>query len=85
MKSCSVWLKSANELNNQLLGFARGGKYEVKPIALNELIDDTAEMFGRTRKELRIQKALAPGLWIVEADRRQLEQVLLNLFINACE
>ena len=83
LKAIERCVKSANELNNQLLGFARGGKYEVKPIALNEFIDDTVEMFGRTRKELRIKKAFAPGLWIVEADRRQIEQVLLNLLINA--
>jgi CheY-like chemotaxis protein len=66
-----------------LLGFARGGKYEIKPTAFNELIDHTTEMFSRTRKEIRIQKNFEPKLWVVEVDRRQMEQVLLNLFINA--
>ena len=41
------------ELTRQLLGFARGGKYEVKPTNLNELIASTSEMFGRTRKEIK--------------------------------
>jgi two-component system, cell cycle sensor histidine kinase and response regulator CckA len=76
-------VQSATGLTNQLLGFARGGKYEIKPTAFNALIDHAVEMFGRTRKEIRIVKTFEPKLWVVEADRRQMEQVLLNLFINA--
>ena len=83
LKAIEECVLSASHLNSQLLGFARGGKYEVKSIVLNELIDDTVEMFGRTRKELRILKDFETDLWMVEADGRQIEQVLLNLFINA--
>jgi hypothetical protein len=38
------------------LGFARGGKYEVKPSDLNPLIEKSAGIFGRTKKEIRIHK-----------------------------
>jgi len=74
---------SATSLTDQLLGFARGGKYEVKPTNFNQLAENTLEMFGRTKKEIRIYSKLDGNLWTVEVDCRQMEQVLLNLFINA--
>ncbi len=77
------YTKSAVDMTNQLLGFVRGGKYEVKPIELNQLVTDSANMFGRTRKEIRIHIKAAPDLIVVEADRSQIEQVLLNLYVNA--
>lgn len=70
-------------LTRQLLGFARGGKYKVKPIDLNEAVGETARMIGRTRKEIVIRTQLAADLWVVSADRGQVEQVLMNLYINA--
>ena len=76
-------VKSAADLTRQLLGFARGGKYEVKPTNLNELVAKSASMFGRTRKDTRIHTRFDDHLWAVEVDRRQIEQVLLNIFVNA--
>jgi PAS domain S-box-containing protein len=77
------YIRSATNLTKQLLGFARGGKYEVKPIDMNKLLTDSAAMFGRTRKELQIHTQIAAGTLTVEADKRQIEQVLLNTYINA--
>ncbi len=71
------------DLTRQLLGYARRGRYEVKPIDLNSLVKETAEAFGRTRKDIRIHFDLLPDLEAVEADASQMEQVLLNLFVNA--
>ena len=76
-------VESAADLTKQLLGFARGGKYEVKPTALNELIKKQNRMFGRTRKEVYIREKYEENLWAVEVDRGQMQQVLLNLYINA--
>jgi len=70
-------------LTKQLLGFARGGKYEVSTLHLSELVASNADMFGRTKKEITIYEDYQENLWTVEADRGQLEQVLLNLFVNA--
>lgn len=78
-------VKSAANLTRQLLGFVRGGKYEIKPININELLESSAEMFGRTHKEIRIQTKTAPGPLVVEADKQQIEQVLLNIYINALQ
>jgi nitrogen-specific signal transduction histidine kinase/CheY-like chemotaxis protein len=74
---------SGADLTRQLLGFARGGRYEIRPTDINELIARTAAMFGRTKKEIRIHEKYAEGLWTVDADRGQLDQVFLNLFVNA--
>ena len=74
---------SAADLTKQLLGFARGGKYEVKPTDMNELIKKQNRMFGRTKKEITIRGKYEENPWSVEVDRGQIEQVLLNLYINA--
>jgi PAS domain S-box-containing protein len=77
------YIRSATELTKQLLGFARGGKYEVQPIDLHQLVEESAAMFGRTRKDVEIRTRTVPEAITVEADRRQIEQVLLNMYINA--
>jgi CheY-like chemotaxis protein len=53
------------------------------PVDMNKLLSDSAELFGRTRKEIRIHTRMSIEPLVVEADRRQIEQVLLNLFVNA--
>jgi CheY-like chemotaxis protein len=83
IKAIETYVKSAKDLTAQLLGLARGGKYEIKPIDINVLLHTSATMFGRTHKEIRIHDQRQPTPLVVEADRRQIEQVLLNLFINA--
>ena len=83
LKGIEEYIKSAAELTRQLLGLARGGKYEVVPADLNEIIRRSVDMFGRTRKEITIYTKLDPQLWVVEIDRTQIEQVLLNLLVNA--
>ncbi|MBN2123600.1 MAG: response regulator [Deltaproteobacteria bacterium] len=83
LKGIEQYVRSASDLTKQLLGFARGGKYEVQPCNLNGIISGTLEMFGRTKKEISIHRKLEEGLWPVEIDRGQIEQVLLNLYVNA--
>ena len=76
-------IRNASHLTKQLLGFARGGQFEVRPININELLLGSAVMFGRTKKEINIHTKLQSLPLVVEADRRQIEQVFLNLYINA--
>ena len=77
------YIKNAANLTRQLLGFARSGKYEVKSTDMNEIIDKSSDMFGRTKKEITIHKKSQADIWTVEVDPSQIEQVLLNLFVNA--
>jgi len=83
LKNIEEYIQSGVELTKQLLGFARGGKYDVKPINLNDLIVKSSQMFGRTKKEITVHRKLETEAWTVEADRGQIEQVLLNLYVNA--
>ena len=76
-------VKSAADLTKQLLGFARGGKYEVKPTDVNEVVNKSADMFGRTKKEIKIHRKSQKEIRTVEVDQGQIEQVLLNLYVNA--
>jgi len=83
LRSIEQYVQQGSDLTRQLLGFAQGGKYEVKPTNLNELIRKSSVMFGRTKREIRIHRKLNETLWPVEVDRGQIEQVLLNLYVNA--
>jgi two-component system cell cycle sensor histidine kinase/response regulator CckA len=83
INAIAEYVRSATNLTKQLLGFARGGKYEVKPLDLNRLLRASAGMFGRTRKEIGIHIKTPPQAVVVVADRAQIEQVLLNLYVNA--
>jgi len=83
LKAIERLVENGADLTRQLIGFARGGKYNVKPIDINKLIIDTSEMFGMTRKDITIYRNLQENLDSVEADKAQLEQVFLNMYINA--
>jgi two-component system cell cycle sensor histidine kinase/response regulator CckA len=83
LKNIEQGVKSGAELTRQLLGFARGGKYEVKPTDINELIRRSSDMFARTKKEITIHTKYQEAIWPVEVDQGQIGQVLLNLYVNA--
>lgn len=71
------------ELTRQLLGFAKGGKYDVRPIDLNRVIREHDAVFQSTQKGHVILEHLTEGLPSVKADRGQMEQILMNIYINA--
>jgi len=83
VRNMEKYIRSGAELTNQLLGFAKGGKYEVRPTDINLLSKKISGLFGRTKKEIKIQSDFQKDIWTVEVDRGQIEQVLLNLFVNA--
>ncbi len=85
IKSIERCVESAANLTKQLLGFARGGKYVIKATSLNDLIEKLTGMFQRTHKNIAFHEAYQPGLWAVEVDQGQIEQVMLNLYLNACQ
>jgi two-component system cell cycle sensor histidine kinase/response regulator CckA len=83
LKRIEQQVQSGADLTSQLLGFARGGRYEVKPTDMNDIIERTSSMFGRTKKEISIHIKYGKDLWNVEVDRGQMEQVFVNLYVNA--
>lgn len=83
LKSIEEQVRSASNLTRQLLGFARAGGYEIKPADMNVIVRETSAMFHRTRKAMTIHEKYEEHLCTVEVDRGQIEQVLLNLYLNA--
>jgi len=83
LKNIEQYIQNGADLTKQLLGFAMGGKYESRPTDLNLLIQKSADMFGRTKKEIAIYQKYQEKIWTVDLDRGQIEQVLLNLFVNS--
>ncbi len=85
VKNIEEQVKSGVSLTRQLLNFAVPREQEFVPLDINEIISKTSAMFGRTRKELVIEKFLEHDLGSVKADKGQIEQVLLNLYVNASQ
>ena len=83
LKKIEEQVKSGANLASQLLAFARRGKYEVKATDLNQIVQQSSGMFERTKKEIKIFRKYQEKIWPVEVDRNQVEQVLLNLYVNA--
>lgn len=83
LRSIEDLVRSGANLTRQLLGFARGGKYEVRSADINAIVEKTAAMFGRTKKEIIVHTNLEESLYSVEVDHGQIEQVLVNLYVNA--
>ena len=83
LNSIEQLVQNGADLTKQLLGFARDGKYDVKSTNMNEIARDTIRMFGRTKKEISIYEEYEEAIWPVEVDQGQLQQVLLNIFVNA--
>ena len=74
----------AARLTSQLLIFARREPAQPRPLDLNAVVDDIHNLLSRSigaHVELAVEPAA--GLPVIQADRGQIEQVLLNLAINA--
>jgi two-component system cell cycle sensor histidine kinase/response regulator CckA len=85
LKKIEQYVQNGVDLTKQLLGFARGGKYEISLLDLNKLLKEQNLMFSRTNKDIVFENESNPDLWSVEADRGQIEQVLMNLYLNAVQ
>lgn len=74
----------AGELTQQLLAFARGGKYKITAVDPNKTVHDVIRLLGRTiDKSIQIRTALESSISSIEGDETQIHQVLLNICVNA--
>ncbi len=86
LSNISTATGQAANLTSQLLGFARGGKYRVEPITVSELVRETADLFRpMSGKRIKLKVAVHPDPLQIEGDYTQLQQVFLNMLINAME
>ncbi len=76
--------RQAVQMVSKLLSFARRGYFEPVPFSIDKAIEDTLEMMSRlVPKEVTVLKELGTPLAVVEGDVSMMEQVLMNLIINA--
>ncbi|MDA8137369.1 MAG: PAS domain S-box protein [Desulfobacteraceae bacterium] len=78
-------IQSGASLTRQLLGYARKGKYVLATANAHQLIDETLQVIQRTNKSIAISRQLEADPPFMEADKGQIEMVLLNLFVNAMD
>ena len=80
-------MEHLNKIVDQLLSYARSTEPRLEPVALNRVVDDVLLLTRRKLQQQRveIQTELANNLPELRADRGQLEQVCLNLILNAAE
>ncbi|OVE79063.1 hypothetical protein BVY01_03570 [bacterium I07] len=74
----------AADLTRQLLLFSREHKIELLPINLNESVNGFLKMLQRLiGEDITIETLLDPGIWQIMGDRGTLEQMIMNLSVNA--
>jgi PAS domain S-box-containing protein len=83
IREMKALVNRGSALSRQLLGFARRGKYDLRPLDLMRVTTKTSTLYGRTRPDITIEIDFAPDLLPVLMDHAQLELVLLNLLVNA--
>ncbi len=76
--------RRASELTQQLLAFSRKQVIKQEAVDFNSLLRDVEKMLGRILGEhIEIKTKIEPGLLPIFADRSQLEQIVMNLAVNA--
>lgn len=76
--------RRAAALTQRLLAFSRRSPLDPKPLAVNTLVSNLADLLQRTLGEaVSVETVAGAGVWTVEADPNELEAAILNLAVNA--
>lgn len=76
----------AAALTRQLLAFSRRQVMELRVLDLNQIVGNMVRILGRALREtITLEISLPESLWPVRADASQIEQVILNLGVNASD
>jgi hypothetical protein len=74
----------ATGLTHQLLAFGRREVVQPRVLSLNDVVREVEQLLRRTIGEhVELVTSLAPDLWLIKVDPGQMEQVLVNLAVNA--
>ena len=85
LKKIEEQIQEGAELTRHLIGYARKGRYQKGVININEIVENTSQTFGQMKNEIHIRRELTQRPHEIDADQGQMEQVLLNLYINAAD
>ena len=85
LKLISTQINRITQVTRDMMDFARIRPAAKSPVAINQLIEASLRLanFDKSFQKLRLKKDLAENLPTVFADQDQLQQVFLNLFLNA--
>lgn len=78
-------IRRAEKIISGLLNFSRPATVELKPTAINELIETSLELVQKQliTNGIRVTKDVVPALPSIMADENQIKQVFINLLLNA--
>lgn len=85
LKTIEDLIRRGSDLTNKLLGYARHGRFAVKPVDLKRVAQSAFSLLKTKRPQIELALNLPGTVWAVAADREQLETVFRNLFTNAVE
>ncbi len=79
--------RRAGEVIKRLRALLKRGETRLVPVSLNDIIEDVLRLIRSEliNRGVSVQTGLAAGLPDIEGDQVQLQQVLLNIIINACD
>ncbi len=84
LKTIEKCTLKAADLIRQILAFSRKETINTRPLSINSLINDFTKMLRRLiREDIELVMELADTLWTIEADHGQMDQILVNLVVNA--
>lgn len=83
IRDIEIFSNQGASLAKSLLALVQGSELERKIFDINEIVRKSATIFGRLHGEIRMHFALCDVRCPVRVNHIQIEQVLLNLFINA--
>ncbi len=79
-------LGRTSDLVRQLLAFSRRGRFELKPVDMNEVVQNVLRLLGRSiPKKINIITDLEENLPMMEGDSSQMEQVIMNICLNGVQ
>ena len=79
-------LDRTSDLVRQLLAFSRRGRFELKPVDMNEVVQNVLKLLGRSiPKKINIITDLEENLPMMEGDPSQMEQVIMNICLNGVQ
>ena len=79
--------RKAGQIVSKLLSFSRKASFEILPVNLNSVIKDTVELCETmsSKRNVNLKMDINYNIPFVYADHNHLEQVLMNLFVNAMD
>ncbi|MEM7113446.1 MAG: cache domain-containing protein [Chloroflexota bacterium] len=81
-----VAAERASDLTHQLLAYTGKAQFEMSPLDLNKLVLDNVRLLETAvPRQTELVLDLQPNLPLIRADKSQMQQVLMNLVINAAE